>query len=490
MGKFEEFYPKAVNRVWDKYGKTWAIDYAADGDCNYAGQCVSLIKSYLIYLYGNKNVRDTYGHAIQYWTHRNTNGILDLCDPASTMQDGDIVVTNGTDPQYGHIFIYRQGAAFTQNFNGDPRATVQPLAYQGDIQGVLRPKAIDQEVNEAKMYGLDLSYANGAVDMNTVKADGNTFVILRAGYGWSVDNKDVTFEANYRNAKAAGLRVGCYWFSYATNEAQARAEAECFKQVIAGKEFDFGVWIDLEPDPWITANGNPSGEQRAAYTNLIAQEMTKAGYSVGIYASTSLIDNTYKGLDIKNFHLWEANYGLNDDRVYSDHSGRAVIHQYTSRHCINGKYFDRNICYTDCFKEMAFEEKPVPIEREPGWVYRLYNEATGDHLYTQNFTEVKSVVDAGWLLEDDGGWKAPDQGLDVYRLYSDGKHTYAYQSEAQALEKTGWRNEGVAFRSGGSNPIYRLYNPNSGAHVLSINRKEHDALSHLGWYCEGQEMKY
>lgn len=484
MGKFEEFYPKAVNKIWDKYGKTWAIDYVAENECHYAGQCVSLIKSYLIYAFGDQ-VKDSYGHAIDYWKNRNTNGILDLCDPVSDMQDGDIVVTNGTNPQYGHIFIYRQGEAFTQNYDGNPHATIQPLAYQGAIQGVLRPKTV-YETEQNYMVGLDLSEHNGDLDMNTIKADGNTFVILRAGYGWSVDNKDKRFEQYYGDAKAAGLRVGTYWFSYATNEDQAKAEAECFKQVIAGKQFDFGVWVDLEPDPWIVANGNPSGEQRAAYTNLIAREMKAAGYPTGIYASTYYIDQVYRGLDLENFYLWEANYGANNDRVNS-HSSRAAILQYTSNHALNDKVFDRNICYRDIFNEQPFEE--VTEKHEDGYVYRLYNNDNGDHLYTQDYEEVKAVVAAGWKYED-GGWPAPKDGVPVFRMLSEGKHTYAFQNEAEQLEKIGWTNEGIAFRSKGSRPVYRLYNPNSGSHILSTSRKEHDVLSGLGWYCEGQDLKY
>ena len=56
--------------------------------------------------------------------------------------------------------------------------------------------------------GIDVSVHNGAIDFKKVKAAGYDFVILRAGYGRDMSQKDETFERNYKNAKAAGLQVG------------------------------------------------------------------------------------------------------------------------------------------------------------------------------------------------------------------------------------------------------------------------------------------
>ena len=64
--------------------------------------------------------------------------------------------------------------------------------------------------------GIDVSVHNGNIDFQKVKAAGYDFVILRAGYGREITQKDSTFEKNYKNAKAAGLQVGAYWYSYAT----------------------------------------------------------------------------------------------------------------------------------------------------------------------------------------------------------------------------------------------------------------------------------
>lgn len=56
--------------------------------------------------------------------------------------------------------------------------------------------------------GIDVSVWQGDIDFEKVKADGIGFVVIRAGYGSSVSQRDKCFEQNYSCAKAAGLDVG------------------------------------------------------------------------------------------------------------------------------------------------------------------------------------------------------------------------------------------------------------------------------------------
>ena len=134
-------------------------------------------------------------------------------------------------------------------------------------------------------------------------------------------------------------------------------------------------------------------------------------------------------------------------------------------------------------------KKPVsiPVETE-GSVYRLYSGK--DHLYTQSHKEAQSLADLGWKYEGIG-WIAPADGVSVWRLYSGKTHLFtADPVEKKRLLSIGWKDEGQAFVSGGSRPIYRMYNPYSGEHLLTASLKEHDAATKAGWYCEGQEIKY
>ena len=57
---------------------------------------------------------------------------------------------------------------------------------------------------------------------------------------------DPTFEANYRNARAAGLDVGVYYYTYATSEAMANAELALEREAVRGKELTMPVCVDVE----------------------------------------------------------------------------------------------------------------------------------------------------------------------------------------------------------------------------------------------------
>ena len=89
------------------------------------------------------------------------------------------------------------------------------------------------------LKGIDVSKYQGQIDFNAVKRSGIDFVIINAGYGKSVFQKDPCFEQNYTRAKAAGLKVGAYWFSYAMTPDEALQEARTFAEVIKEKQFDF-----------------------------------------------------------------------------------------------------------------------------------------------------------------------------------------------------------------------------------------------------------
>lgn len=94
--------------------------------------------------------------------------------------------------------------------------------------------------------GIDVSEWQGHVDFNAVKASGVKFVLIRAGYGRSASQEDRYFAEHYTQAKAAGLQVGAYWYSYAVSPADAANEARACLTVLGNRHFDFPIYFDLE----------------------------------------------------------------------------------------------------------------------------------------------------------------------------------------------------------------------------------------------------
>ena len=70
------------------------------------------------------------------------------------------------------------------------------------------------------------------------------FTIMRAGYGFG--HIDAYYETNYKNAKANGVKVGAYWYSYANSVSDAVQEANYFVKALKGKQFEWPVYYDIE----------------------------------------------------------------------------------------------------------------------------------------------------------------------------------------------------------------------------------------------------
>lgn len=198
-----------------------------------------------------------------------------------------------------------------------------------------------------KEYGLDLSVHNGAVDFNAIKEAGHNFVILRAGYGSSISQKDKKFEEYYKAAKAAGLKVGAYWYSYALSAAEGTTEAKVFLEAIKGKIFEYPVFIDMEDaDQYKKKHGMPSNATLCAICENFCKYMEDKGYYVGVYASESWFYSQLKNMS-RSFDLWVANWGSNNGTLQSDKSESYRLHQFTSMYTLSGERFDKNVSYCD-----------------------------------------------------------------------------------------------------------------------------------------------
>ncbi len=158
----------------------------------------------------------------------------------------------------------------------------------------------------AEYKGIDVSKYQGTVDFKKVKSAGNNFVILRVGTGYGHEfYLDSKFEANYKNAKAAGLNVGTYFYSYATSEAEAKQEAQWVIDAIKGKQFEYPVYFDMEEKSVSQLGKNKCSKIADAFCSALE----KAGYYVGIYASKYWLDTFFNANIFKNYDIWVAQWG-------------------------------------------------------------------------------------------------------------------------------------------------------------------------------------
>lgn len=159
-----------------------------------------------------------------------------------------------------------------------------------------------------KYAGVDLSRWNGAVDFKALKnahilGKPVKFVMLRLGYGRSLDDR---FTQYYAAAKAAGLYVGVYLYSLASNAAEARNEAAWALEQLKGLEIDYPVAFDFEDSVVLG-----KGFTRAQYTAIcraFLERVRTGGYYPVLYTGPAVI-KAHLDLDrLRDYDLWLAQY--------------------------------------------------------------------------------------------------------------------------------------------------------------------------------------
>ena len=209
--------------------------------------------------------------------------------------------------------------------------------------------------------GIDVSQWQGDINWGAVNAD---FAILRAGYGREKSQIDTKFEQNYKNAKAVGMPLGAYWYSYAMSPDEARIEARVFMDIIRGKQFEYPVYFDVEENKALAL-----GRDRVSdIINAFLEEMEKNGYFAGLYMSASHLTNLTTQYVKDRYAIWVAHYGVNK----TTYTGQYGMWQYSSTGRVNGisGNVDMNECYVDYPTQIKADgrngfPKPEPKPVEP-----------------------------------------------------------------------------------------------------------------------------
>lgn len=203
-----------------------------------------------------------------------------------------------------------------------------------------------KNIKNAKEIGMDTSkYQEGKVDFSSAVKAGYNFVFLRIGYN---KTKDAYFESDYTKAKAAGMRVGCYYYTINLKESDGVTDAKRVLGWLNGKKLDMPIAYDMEENSMKkTSRKDLNSKQYNAFSNTIRAN----GYVPILYTGESMF-NTYFNSALITDHLWIAKYGVNDGKYNGlPKIGRDIaIHQYTSASISTDFYnkkLDRNIMLVD-----------------------------------------------------------------------------------------------------------------------------------------------
>ena len=149
------------------------------------------------------------------------------------------------------------------------------------------------------VYGVDVSKYQKNVDWKKVKAAGIDFAFIRAGYSGLATGsltKDPYFDQNMKNAKAAGIKVGVYYYSQATTAKEARSEANYLLGLIKDYTLDYPVVFDAEEGSYKSNGQTVPGKLKAAVQainndkNKTKAQKTKAIKKLYNNAATAFCD--------------------------------------------------------------------------------------------------------------------------------------------------------------------------------------------------------
>ena len=203
------------------------------------------------------------------------------------------------------------------------------------------------------VHMIDVSEFNTVTNWNAVKASGVDAVILRAGFRWSGSGrlqKDDKFDAYIQGALAAGLNVGVYFYSEATNVQEAAEEARTVLAYLApykssitlpvAFDFEFTNHGRLYNTCQTIANTQGMAAARAHGTALcraFANEITAAGMRPMVYADRNRLQNWLNASEVAEVaDIWVASWVDADDAYTTYSASRYCAWQYCSNLRING----------------------------------------------------------------------------------------------------------------------------------------------------------
>lgn len=189
--------------------------------------------------------------------------------------------------------------------------------------------------------GIDVSYAQGAVDWAAVKKAGIQFAMIRASRGSTGSKpmaKDTTFDYNITEATKNGIRVGVYHYLYATTEAEARKEAQFFISTISPYKLTYPVVLDVEEQ----YQANLGKTKLTNIVKAFLDEVKNAGYYGMIYSNKTWLTQYLDMNKLSEYDVWLAQW--NEVPTYTGDFG---IWQYSAKGIVSGidGYVDLNLSY-------------------------------------------------------------------------------------------------------------------------------------------------
>ena len=350
-----------------------------------------------------------------------------------------------------------------QSYAAEKLSRVSPGVYRlfedGDtISGVLH-------------RGVDVSHWQGPVDWKTAKANDVDFVMLGTRYQ---NNIDPLFRQNADDADAAGVKIGVYIYSYATNVKMAEEEADFVINLIKDYPISYPVAFDAENAETL---GMCSKEDITAIVNAFCRKISDAGYYPILYANDYWLANKLDMNALGKYPVWGAAYerrlkyenpvmwqgtesgnipgidgGVDIDLQYKDFSPNIPADTWRK---INGNWYWYSN-YRMQKDKLIFDGINSYWMEDDGTIFRGWKELDGKKHY---FDIGSGIMRIGWKKIDNSWYRFDTDGSMQTGWVRDGADWFYL--DADGVMQTGWRTlDGKSYyldKSGARKDGWQMY---------------------------------
>ena len=196
--------------------------------------------------------------------------------------------------------------------------------------------------------GIDVSKWQKGFDFKLARQQGKTFCIVRAGRTTS-DGRQVMDECFYENingAKNAGMDVGIYFYSLATDAVTAHREAEWINHLLTtdlcNTHLKAGIWLDVEDKK----QSSLSPEKLTSVVMAAINRLNSYGVYVGIYSSFNFLTQNLVLRNIPDYvPLWVAQYAKVNQLKSWYPRKQIPVWQYSDKGKVGKFQVDLNVWY-------------------------------------------------------------------------------------------------------------------------------------------------
>lgn len=204
------------------------------------------------------------------------------------------------------------------------------------------------------MNGVDISHYQKGISIAAVRPG---FVIAKLSEGTTYRDKE--FDNYYNDCKALRIPMGAYVYSHAYTTYGGKAEAEYALKLLAGKELDLPIYLDVEGDLLIYGK-----EKLMSAALAFAETVQAAGYRAGVYASLSAYRSKFDVDELRahGVSIWLAHWGVQQPGMDCDIWQREV-----GRVSGYNKDIDIDVMVHDILEHKKEPSVPdeIPDDKEP-----------------------------------------------------------------------------------------------------------------------------